>query len=77
MTTMSDNPWLSDGQLEELTGYKLAKYQMDWLNRNRIQFYTTANGKPRVPHGSVGGRLEKKQKPDHDERDFTVVRRVS
>lgn len=74
---MSTNPWLDNDQLFELTGYKLAKYQIDWLKTNRVFFYQTKSGKPRVPVGAIGDRVDLRKKTKPDEPDFSKVRRVS
>lgn len=40
--------FLSAGELEELTGFKSARGQLGWLERNRWVHATNRSGQPRV-----------------------------
>ena len=55
--------FLSDEQVQRLTGYKQPAYQCRWLARNRVHFYQAADGRPivtedaiRSPEGRKSGR---------------------
>ena len=72
---MSDDPCLSDSQVENLTGYKLPAYQARWLTDNAIKFYVNARGKVRVPREAVSG-IKVKAPLKKTEPDFTQVRRT-
>lgn len=53
--------WLTDDELQELTGYRYPKRQRAWLRANGIPFFTNRWGRPRVLRteieraGSAGG----------------------
>ena len=55
--------WLSDDELADFTGYKLAARQVDWLTRNgfkeRADFFRNAAGRPRL----LRAALDRRQAP--------------
>ena len=44
---------LSKAEVEELTGYKLAKYQSRWLSENGITHFTNAEGVVKITWWAV------------------------
>jgi hypothetical protein len=67
-------PWLTDDELRELTGYVRARHQARWLADNRIKFYINALNKVRVPREAVAGVAPPAKK--RTEPDFSKVRRA-
>lgn len=69
-------PWLSDDELQDLTGYVRPSFQVQWLLDNRIKHYVNALNKVRVPREAIAGFrahvAEKKTEPD-----FSKVRKAS
>jgi len=41
--------WLSDHEIERLTGYKQPTKQAAWLSQNEYKFTLAGNGRPLVP----------------------------
>ncbi len=73
---MSTMPWLSDEELQDLTGYIRPTFQARWLGENGIKFYLNALNKVRVPREAVAGlQVGKTQK--RTEPDFSKVRKAS
>jgi hypothetical protein len=73
---MSEKPWLSDDELQDLTGYVRPTCQARWLGENGIKFYLNAINKVRVPREAVAGlKVGKSEK--RTEPDFTKVRKAS
>jgi hypothetical protein len=48
--------FLSADEVRELTGYKLAAKQIEWLIRNAIPHYVNALGRPVVPKNLLAER---------------------
>lgn len=48
--------FLSDDQLEVLTGYRRAKEQLAWLQANGVPHYVNGKDKPVVPVDAVKGQ---------------------
>lgn len=73
---MSEKPWLSDEELQDLTGYVRPTCQARWLGENGIKFYLNRLNKVRVPRENVAGlkvgKVEKRTEPD-----FSKVRKAS
>lgn len=60
---MTKDDFLDDEALRKLTGYKVARLQIDQLRSQGIPFFVNGSGKPVVPRASVeGGRAKMKQK---------------
>lgn len=74
---MTDDPFLTDEQVEDLTGYVQPKRQAAWLSENGIKAYTNARGKVRVPREAIAGRLQIASKSKRTAPDFTKVQRAS
>jgi hypothetical protein len=53
--------FLSEDDLEQLTGYVRASEQVRWLRRHGILFWVNARGRPVVPRDAVSGRPAEKQ----------------
>lgn len=67
--------FLTAEQLQDLTGYRLAKYQVIWLRKAGIRHYVRADGKPRVPVSAVD---EGKLAPAPIvQPDFAALKRVN
>lgn len=49
--------FLSDEEVAELTGYKRARDQVRWLERERFGFVIDGNGRPKVLREVVLARL--------------------
>lgn len=49
--------FLSPAELIALTGYRLAKYQVAWLNKRGWKHETTASGTPRVARAYFERRM--------------------
>jgi len=66
-------PFLTDDELVDFTGYHQPKRQARWLARNVIRFFVNARGKVRVPRDAVIGinALPAKTAPD-----FSQVRKA-
>ncbi|MDY6498000.1 DUF4224 domain-containing protein, partial [Clostridioides difficile] len=47
--------FLTPDELQELTGYKIAKKQIGWLTRNGIKHWIAATGRPIVPRSAIDG----------------------
>ncbi len=68
-------PWLSDDEVRELTGYTRPTCQARWLTQNGIRCYVNGLGKVRVARdalSSVAGAGKRKKV----EPDLTNVRKV-
>lgn len=68
-------PWLTDAELQDLTGYVRPTAQMRWLSANRIKGYLNALNKVRVSRDA----LTIVKVPGADKRtepDFTKVRKA-
>ena len=46
--------WLSDSDIERLTGYKQPSKQAAWLSQNDYKFTMAGNGRPLVPAEQFG-----------------------
>lgn len=59
--------FLSKDELQELTGFKAIKKQIEWLRARNYTFETTAAGKPKVLRDHVlhkmGGTMENHTRP--------------
>lgn len=67
--------FLTAEQLQDLTGYRLAAYQVKWLRKSGIRHYVRADGKPRVPVSAVDeGKSAPKQVV---QPDFAALKRVN
>ncbi len=67
-------PWLTDDELKELTGYVQPSRQVRWLEQNRIKHYISRLNRARVPREAIAGlkvATEKRTEPD-----FTKVRKA-
>jgi hypothetical protein len=69
-----NEPYLTDAQLEHLTGYIQPKRQARWLSENGIKFYVNRLNRVRVMRDSIGGVKQKAER--RTEPDFTKVRRA-
>ncbi len=49
--------FLSQHDIEELTGYKVYKCQIKWLRQNGLKFLVSADGKPRVLMSQLEARI--------------------
>jgi hypothetical protein len=47
--------FLTAGEVIELTGYKAAKKQIEWLTRNGVKHWVPATGRPVVPRSAIDG----------------------
>ncbi len=52
---MTEHDFLDDKALRKLTGYKVARLQIDQLRRMGLPFFVNAAGKPVVTRASVEG----------------------
>jgi hypothetical protein len=60
---MTKDDFLDDDALRKLTGYKVARLQIDQLRRLGLPFFVNGHGKPVVPRSAVeGSRAKPKQK---------------
>lgn len=50
---MTRPAFLSPAELVQLTGYKLAAKQIQWLTRNGVPHHVNALGKPVVAHDAL------------------------
>lgn len=66
MTAQPTAIFLSTGELYELTGYRLAAYQVRWLQRQGITHWVRADGKPVVPRSALEGRPAAAPVPEPD-----------
>lgn len=69
------NPWLSDDELADLTGYVQPSRQLRWLEENRIRHYVNRLNRARVPRDAIlafRGKTEKRTEPD-----FTKIRKAN
>jgi len=64
--------FMSSRELEELTGYKLATYQRDWLKANRYRFEMRRNGTPALLRREVENHLLSDTSTVHSNDDVTV-----
>lgn len=48
--------FLTQAQVEQLTGYRKAAKQIEWLCRNAIPHYVNRQGKPVVPQDMMNAR---------------------
>lgn len=46
--------WLSDAEIERLTGYKQPVKQANWLAQNGYKFTASGSGRPLVPAEQFG-----------------------
>lgn len=61
---MTDTRFLTDEEVEQLTGYRLAKYQRRELLLLRIRFFVRPkDGKPVVLHSDIAATNPKKREP--------------
>lgn len=70
------DPFLSDDQVQNLTGYVQPKRQARWLAANGIKFFRNARGQIRIPRDAVMSRVVP-AKQDRTVPDFTKVRKAS
>jgi hypothetical protein len=45
--------FLTEDQLQELTGYRQPKAQVTWLQKNGVRHYVRADGRPKVPTAAI------------------------
>ena len=64
--------FMSPRELEELTGYKLASYQRDWLKANNYRFEMRRNGTPALLRREVEHHLLSDARDIHGNDDVTV-----
>ncbi len=57
---------LSAEEIYGLTGYRLAAYQVRWLQRQGITHWVRADGKPSVPRAAIEGRAVQPSAPEPD-----------
>ncbi len=62
--------FLSDSDIEFMTGYKQPAAQIRWLQKWRIRHAVAANGRPRVTREAVNGAERPKAAPN-----FAALRR--
>jgi len=67
-------PWLTDAEIADLTGYVQPCRQIRWLEQNRIKHFVNRLQKPRVPRDILAkaAPTEKRTEPD-----FTKVRKAN
>jgi hypothetical protein len=70
----AESPFLSDLEVEELTGYVQPKRQARWLQQNGFRPLINGRGKVRVPRDAVASRPN--QAKARTEPDFSRVRRT-
>jgi hypothetical protein len=60
--------FITDDELEHMTGYQVPRYQKQWLADNGFTFAVTNRGKPRVLRAAVQEwlRVRTKQSPTPD-----------
>lgn len=61
---MTEADFLDDTALRKLTGYKVARLQIDQLRRMGVPFFVNGAGKPVVPRAAVEGSKPKQPKPE-------------
>jgi hypothetical protein len=74
---VSQQPWLDDDELKDLTGYVRPTHQARWLSANAIKFYVNALNKVRVPREAIAGVVSATKQKRRTEPDFTKIRRAS
>lgn len=57
---------LSPAQVEELTGYRQHAAQIRWLQRNGLQHYVRADGRPVVPECALSAPAPTRKGPNLD-----------
>ena len=76
--------FMSDSELEELTGFKAPKYQTQWLDKNRWRYATDRHNKPKVSRDYFGERVgaralahagQASQAPNLAQPDFAALDR--
>lgn len=67
-------PWLSDDELRDLTGYVQPSRQVRWLEENRIKHYVNRLNRARVPRDAI---VAFKGSEKRTEPDFTKVRKAN
>lgn len=67
--------FLTAEQLQDLTGYRLAAYQVKWLRKAGIRHFVRADGKPRVPVSAVQDATPGRRAPVQP--DFAALKRVN
>jgi hypothetical protein len=60
------DPFLDADQVHRLTGYRVAAYQIRWLQKQGITHWVRADGKPVVPRAAVEGRPPVPQRAQPD-----------
>lgn len=55
---------LTDDELEDLTGYKVWRCQIEWLRRRGWRFETNAAGRPRVARAYFERRMVGEEKTE-------------
>jgi hypothetical protein len=55
---MTKDDFLDDDALRKLTGYKVARLQIDQLRNMGLPFFVNGHGKPVVPRAAVDGKRE-------------------
>jgi hypothetical protein len=72
-----NEPWLSDDELYQFTGYRRTTRQVGWLLKNNVKHYVNALNKVRVPRDAIGVVPSAQRQRRKTEPDFTKVRRAS
>ena len=65
------SPFLEPADVELLTGYKMASYQLKWCRNNGVQAYLNARGEVVIPRTAIEGR--KAQNDPAWSPDFTKL----
>lgn len=60
---MTDNLFLNDEELAQLTGRKFKSLQIKWLKKSGLPFWVSATGHPVVTRAAVHGLPVKVEKP--------------
>jgi hypothetical protein len=69
-------PWLSDDELRDLTGYVQPSRQVKWLEENRIKHYVNRLNRARVPRDAIVG-FKARPNEQRTEPDFSKVRKAN
>lgn len=67
--------FLTADQLYDLTGYRLAAYQVKWLRKAGVRHFVRADGKPRVLPSALEGFTPGRSAPVQP--DFAALKRVN
>ena len=66
----NDRLFLTAEEVAELTDCKTKTRQIEWLRSNRVPFFVSALGRPKVTRAAIEGRKEQEVKQGWTSRAF-------